>query len=170
MKLPATYLKDKKNIHVIIETPYKSRNKFNFDKSTGLFKYKKTLPAGMAFPCDFGFIPRTTGEDGDPLDALLIMDELTYPGCLVECRLIGVIKATQVEKDGREIRNDRFITVPLYSTEYDDIKDVKDINKNKINHIVSFFKNYNEKEHKQFKLVSILGAASAHALLKKSGK
>src|SRR3954465_7884573 len=112
MKFPKAYSKDKSYVNVIIETPYKSRNKFDYDKETGLFRLRKVIPTGMEFPCDMGFIPGTKGEDGDPLDALLLMDELTYPGCLVECRLLGVITAEQSEPGKPTKRNDRFMAVP----------------------------------------------------------
>jgi inorganic pyrophosphatase len=168
MKLPPTYSKDKKTIHAIIETPCKSRNKFDLDQKSGLFKFKKTLPDGMAFPCDFGFIPGTLGEDGDPLDILILMNETTFPGCLVECRLIGCIKAEQTEKKGKKVRNDRFIAVPSNARDYDHIKDAADINKNKLDAIVSFFENYNSQENKLFKLIEILNAKKAHKVLKKS--
>src|SRR5437868_13766017 len=130
MQLPQTY-NENKDLNIIIETPYKSRNKFAYDPQSGLFRLKKVIPSGLEFPCDMGFISDTKGEDGDPLDALILMDEITYPGCLIECRLLGVIKATQKNKEGKKIRNDRFITVPAMMVEYDHLKHIDDVNKNK---------------------------------------
>jgi inorganic pyrophosphatase len=167
VKLPATYSKDNKTLRVIIETPSGSRNKYTFDKNTKLFKLKKVIPGGMEFPCDMGFLPKTKGEDGDPLDALVLMDDITYPGCLIECRLVGAITAEQKDTKGKVIRNDRYILVPEVMKEYDHIKKIKDINKNKIDALVSFFENYNKKENKEFKLLKILDSESAHGLLKK---
>src|SRR5512142_3126073 len=95
---------------VIIETPRNSRNKYKFDEKTGRFKLSKVMPEGMMFPYDFGFIPKTEAEDGDPLDVLVLNDEPMFPGCELECRLVGVIKALQKEK-GKENRNDRLIAV-----------------------------------------------------------
>src|SRR5690349_21240815 len=83
--------------HVIIETPKGSHNKYDFDPKLGLFALGGVLPEGMSFPYDFGFIPSTLGEDGDPLDVLLLMDEPAFTGCLVRSRLIGVIAAKQTE-------------------------------------------------------------------------
>lgn len=168
MKFPQTYSKDKSLVNVIIETPYKSRNKFDYDTETGLFKLKKVIPTGMEFPCDMGFIPHTKGEDGDPLDALVLMDELTYPGCLVESRLLGVIKAMQKEKGEKAIRNDRFILVPGNMEEYDHLQDIKDLNESKVMAIADFFENYNEIEGKVFKLEGIGNSKEAHQLIKKS--
>ena len=114
-----------------------------------------------------GFIPHTKGEDGDPLDALVLMDELTYPGCLVESRLLGVIKATQKEKGEKEIRNDRFILVPANMKEYDHLQDIKDLNETKVKEIACFFENYNKAEGRKFTLREIADSKEAHKLLKK---
>jgi inorganic pyrophosphatase len=84
-------LDDKELIQVIIETPKSSRNKFAFDDDQKVFELKKVLPAGMTFPHDFGFIPSTKAEDGDPTDVLVLIDEPAYPGCLIKCRPIGII-------------------------------------------------------------------------------
>jgi inorganic pyrophosphatase len=72
-----------KSIQVIIETPKGSRNKYAFDHKQKVFQLKKVLPAGMAFPYDFGFVPSTKAEDGDPVDVLVLMDEPAFPGCLL---------------------------------------------------------------------------------------
>ncbi len=79
-------------VHVVIETPRGSRNKYKFEPKLGSMKLNKVLPAGMEFPYDFGFVPGTRAEDGDPIDVLLLMDEQVFPGCVVESRLIGVIE------------------------------------------------------------------------------
>jgi inorganic pyrophosphatase len=168
MKLPEPYAKHH-YLNVIIETPYKSRNKFEYDKESGLFRLSKVIPAGLEFPCDMGFIPHTKGQDGDPLDALILMDEITYPGCLVACRVIGVMKATQVEKK-KEVRNDRFFAVPAEMKEYDHLQDIKDLNSHKVKAIVNFFKNYNEQEGKEFRLLELAGPKDANDLIKKGVK
>lgn len=170
MKFPKAYTEDKKCVNVVIETPYKSRNKFAYDKDTGMFKLSKVIPTGMEFPCDMGFIPHTEGEDGDPLDVLILMDELTYPGCLVECKIIGVIKATQTKKGETTERNDRFVAVPANMQEYNYLKHIKDLNKSKLQSIICFFENYNKREDKEFKLLDILDAKKAHGILKKYKK
>ena len=76
---------DKKDgiLQVIVETPKGSRNKFAFDPDQGIFALKKVLPAGMVFPYDFGFLPQTIADDGDPIDVLLLMDEPAFTGCAV---------------------------------------------------------------------------------------
>jgi inorganic pyrophosphatase len=84
---------DQKQLHcrAVIETPKNRRNKFDYDPESNLFKLAGLLPEGMMFPFDFGFIPSTLGEDGDPLDVMVIMDEPAHVGCLLDVRIIGVI-------------------------------------------------------------------------------
>ena len=99
-------------LNVIIETPKGSRNKFKYNEDHGLFMFDKALPIGQSFPFDFGFLPSTIGEDGDPLDALVLTHEPTFVGCLVVSKLLGVIEANQTA-DGKTNRNDRFVAVPI---------------------------------------------------------
>src|SRR5947209_380551 len=88
--LKATNPSDKQLVRVVIETPKGSRNKFAFNEEERVFELKKVLPSGMVFPYDFGFLPSTKAEDGDPLDVLVLMDEPAFPGCVLACRVIGV--------------------------------------------------------------------------------
>src|SRR6202011_5737251 len=97
-------------VQVVIETPKGSRNKYAFDPEQKVFELKKVWPAGMTFPYDFGFIPSTKAEDGDPTDVLVLMDEPAFPGVLVKCRVIGVIEGEQGKKKNRQ-RNDRIVGV-----------------------------------------------------------
>src|SRR4051812_50183417 len=101
-----TFDKESGDLNVVIETPKGSRNKFDYDPKKDLFKLGGVLPAGAVFPFDFGFIPRTMGEDGDPIDVLVLMDEPAFTGCLVVARLIGGVdagpNAKKREKAGHE--------------------------------------------------------------------
>ena len=105
---------DKKTdaLQVIIETPKGSRNKYAFDEGQGVFLLKKVLPAGMAFPYDFGFVPSTRAEDDDPVDVLVLMDEPAFVGCLLQCRIIGIIEGEQGKKKEHE-RNDRIVAIEM---------------------------------------------------------
>src|SRR4026208_1085470 len=102
------FAEDGKTINVIVETPKGSRNKFAFDEKQKIFQLKKVLPVGMAFPYDFGFVPSTNAEDGDPVDVLVLMDEPAFPGCLLKCRCVGIIEGEQGKKKKPE-RNDRIV-------------------------------------------------------------
>ena len=146
-KIPAIY---KGFVNVIIETPRGCQNKFDFDPKLAVFTLSKTLPMGTVFPFDFGFIPQTLGEDGDPLDILVIMDEPAYPGCLIHSRLLGVLEARQEDKKGTKIRNDRLVAVSNCSILYENIKNIDDLNKSMVKEIENFFMDYNKHEGKKF--------------------
>src|SRR6202023_2566845 len=140
---------DKETIQVIIETPKGSRNKFAFDDEQKVFELKKVLPAGMTFPHDFGFIPSTKAEDGDPVDVLVLMDEPAFPGCLLKCRIVGIIEGEQGKKKGKE-RNDRIVAVEQENHSYAHVKHVDDMGKRFVREIEEFFVNYHELMGKKY--------------------
>ena len=160
--------KRKETIDIVIETPKGCRNKYAYDAELKTFRLKKILPAGAVFPFDFGFIPGTKGEDGDPLDVLVIMDEPAYPGCFGECRIIGSLKAKQTERDGRVEENDRLIAVSVVSTSYSEVRSLKDINKNVLDEIEHFFISYNQQAGKKFETGGWTNADEAMLLIKKA--
>src|SRR5579883_2090656 len=75
------------HLNVIVDTPRGSRNKYKYDEQYNIFRLQHILPVGMTFPYDFGYLPSTRGDDGDPLDVLVMVDEATFAGCLVSARL-----------------------------------------------------------------------------------
>lgn len=152
-------------LNIIIETPKGSRNKFNFDTRLDLFKLKKILPAGAVFPFDFGFVPETLGDDGDPLDVLLLIEEPVFSGCLVPARLVGVIEAMQI-KDRRKERNDRLIAIANKSEVFGNVASLADLNPKFLEQIEHFFISYNQIEGKQFKPLKRSGPKSAARLIK----
>ncbi len=158
MNLPA--FNPKGNLNVIIETPKGSRNKYNFDPKLGIFKLKKILPAGAVFPFDFGFVPRTLGEDGDPLDVLLLMEEPAFAGCLVSSRLIGVIEANQIRKNDSH-RNDRLIAIADKAELFSNVTSVADLNSEYLEQIEHFFISYNQIGGKQFRPLKRSGPNAA---------
>ena len=161
--------KDGKALNVVIETPRGSRNKFKYDEDLKAFKLKSVLPAGASFPYDFGFVPGTKGEDGDPLDVLVLMDEPAFAGCHISCRLIGVIEAKQTE-DGDTYRNDRLVAVANDAHNYRELRSINDVSKNLLDELVHFFKSYNEMNGKEFELVGFHAAQAAHSLVDKATK
>jgi inorganic pyrophosphatase len=154
-------------VHVIVETPRGKRNKYHYDPELNAFRLKKVLAAGFAFPYDFGFIPGTEADDGDPLDVLLLMDEPAYPGCIVEARLIGVLEAEQKE-EGETIRNDRLVAVAKESLEHARIESLQDMSRALLDQLEHFFKSYNEAEGKQFTLLAARGPKRAMEVLEES--
>jgi inorganic pyrophosphatase len=157
-----------KLLNVIIETPAGSQHKYAFDEKTGLFRLKKTLPMGSVFPFDFGFIPGTKGEDGDPLDILVIMERPVFPGCLLECRVLGIMTATQQHKHEDPVRNDRLVGVSATSPLYHNLEKIRDLNKELRKEIEHFFENYNREEGKVFKVKDWLDEDEAWKMIHKS--
>jgi inorganic pyrophosphatase len=147
----ATWDSDTKDLTVVIETPKGSRNKFDYDEELGVFKLANVLPEGANFPNEFGFIPSTHGEDGDPLDVMVLLDQPTSVGCVLTARLIGVIEADQTEEDGTSCRNDRLVAVATHAHVHGEIKSLKELDKKIVDEIEHFFIDYNEMRGKKFK-------------------
>jgi inorganic pyrophosphatase len=157
-------------LNVVIETPKGSRNKYAYDDDLGLFVMKGVLAVGHSFPFDFGFIPKTTGGDGDPLDVLILMDEPAFAGCLIRARLVGVIEAEQTELDGKVEKNDRLIAVASNSHVHQDIKSINDLNEILIDEIEHFFVSYNQAKGKKFKSLGRFAARKAKNLVEEGMK
>jgi len=149
----------------IIETPKCCRNKFKYDPETNLFKLGGLLPEGMMFPFDFGFIPSTLGDDGDPLDIMVLMDAPSQVGCLIDVRIIGIIQAKQTENGDTE-QNDRLLGVAIHSYEHQDIRTINDVNKTLLSQVEAFFVSYNKQRGKQFKVTGIGGPRKAIRFIK----
>src|SRR6476660_7414172 len=115
---------DEKYIYVVVETPRGSTCKLEFDTKLRVFTLAKPLMAGLSYPYDWGFIPSTKAEDGDPLDVLVIHDAQTYPGVVLRCRPVGVLGVEQKNK-GKKERNDRVFAVPDRSPLETDLKDIR---------------------------------------------
>jgi inorganic pyrophosphatase len=154
-------------VHVIIDTPKGNRNKFSWSEKWKLFEMSGVLPAGAIFPFDFGFIPRTRGGDGDPLDVLVLMDEPGTVGCLVRTRLLGVIEAEQTE-EGETSRNDRLIGVAVKSRIDSDYKTLDDLSEKLVDEIEHFFVSYNAAKGKKFEPLGRFGPERARQLVKQS--
>ena len=156
---------DSGEVNAVIETPQGSRNKYKYHDARRLFQLSGVLPAGAVFPFDFGFVPSTLGEDDDPLDVLVLMDEPAFAGCLVPSRLIGIIEAEQTEKD-ETTRNDRLIAVAANSHNHRDVRSLDDLNRNLIEEIQHFFVSYNTIKGKQFRPLGQSGPDRAEQLVK----
>jgi inorganic pyrophosphatase len=155
---------------VVIETPKGSHNKYGFNPERGTFELKGVLPEGMSFPYDFGFLPSTLGDDGDPLDVLLLMDQPAFPGCVVASRLIGVIEAEQTEKNGETDKNDRLLAIPCKARKYEETRSVKDLEAQLLDEIKAFFLSYNHIRGKKFKVVGLHGPKRAEELVREGMK
>jgi inorganic pyrophosphatase len=158
--LPPHDAEDAGVLQVIIETPKGSRNKYAFNPDQRIFELKKVLPVGMAFPYDFGFVPSTIAEDGDPVDVLVLMDEPAFTGCLLRCRLIGIIEGEQGKKKDCE-RNDRIVAVEEENHSYAHVKHIKDLGKKFVNELEAFFVNYHELSGKEYRILDVRGPKEA---------
>ena len=162
-RLPAR--DDEGRLLAVIESPQGSRNKLKYDPKLGSFKVSHSLPAGMSFPFDFGFIPGTRGEDGDPMDVLILMDAPAYPGCVVPITLLGVIEAEQRDDGESAVRNDRLIAIAEGATERGTPAGLKDLDDQLLDQIEAFFANYNRLRGSVFKPLARRGAGTASRLL-----
>ena len=166
-KLPHKLDADRATCRVMVETTKGRRSKLDYDKKSGVFRLKSLLPEGMSFPLDFGFVPSTSCDDGDPLDAMVLADEAIPTGTLLDVRLIGVIEAEEVE-DGRTERNDRLITVSCISRLYADLENIADLEKRFTDNLIQFWTNKNHIEGKEFKCIGVRGPRQAIALIEKN--
>lgn len=152
--------KKKKQCRVVIETPKGRRNKFDYDPKLDVFMLGGLLPAGLSFPFDFGFVPSTLAQDGDPLDVMVLMDEPAHVGCVLEVRLLGLIEAEQTE-DGKTTENDRLIAAAVHSYNHQDLQSIGDVSKSLLEQVEEFFISYNKSRGKKFKVKGTHGASSA---------
>jgi inorganic pyrophosphatase len=118
-----TFTKDG-DVHVVVETPRNSRAKFAYDPKLKAFTLTKSLLTGLTYPHDWGFVPSTKADDGDPIDIMLIHDAATFPGLVVACRVIGILQIEQ-KSNGNTEGNDRLFGVPRRSHSEQGLHDVR---------------------------------------------
>jgi inorganic pyrophosphatase len=136
-------------INVLIEIPAGSKNKYEYDKELQAFALDRVLFASVQYPFDYGFIPNTLADDGDPLDGLVIMDQPTFPGCVIAARPIGMLEMI----DGGD-RDEKILCVPAADPRYAEVKSLKDIAPHRLEEIAEFFRTYKNLERK---VTEILG-------------
>ncbi len=163
---------DAELLNVVIEAPKGSRNKFDFDPERGLFYVGGVLPAGAVFPYDFGFIPATLGDDGDPVDIMVLTDDgsQAFAGCLITTRLLGGIKAEQGKPGEKSERNDRLIGVMHKSREYGKARSIDDVPVEIMEDIEHFFRSYNMAKGIEFRPLGRCGPQEARELLEAGRK
>jgi len=153
-------------IYVLVEIPEGSQNKYELDKKFNMFVLDRVLHSPLHYPTDYGHIPSTLCEDGDPLDAMVLVTEPTFPGCIIRARPIGVIEM----EDERGV-DDKILAVPLDDPRFDHVKDISDISEHILKEIIHFFEMYKALEpNKWVKVKGWFGAEKAKELIKKSIK
>ncbi len=138
---------DKDGLNVIIEIPMLSRVKYELDKDTGMIKYDRVLYSPMHYPANYGFVPQTLWDDGDPLDVLVLGAEPLVPGCLVEARPIGVLDM----EDGGE-GDAKVLAVPTADPRWRNTKDISDLEPHYLEEISHFFTVYKDLQKKKVKV------------------
>ena len=130
-----------RSIDVVVEIPRGSRNKYEFDHEAGVFRLDRRLFSATNYPADYGFVPETLAEDGDPLDVLVLLEEPTFPGCLIKCRAIGMYRMTD-EAGG----DDKVLCVPVSDPRLEHLRDINHLPKFDRLEIEHFFQVYKELE------------------------
>lgn len=145
-------------VTAVIEIPFGSRNKYELDKESGLMKLDRVLYSAVHYPGDYGFIPRTLHEDGDPLDVLVLVKEETFPGCMIDVRPIGVLRMLD-----RGEPDDKILGVPLRDPYYEEFFDIADLPQHQLKEVEHFFHSYKDLEGKR---VQILGWEKSHEAMR----
>ena len=130
-------------INVLIEIPGGSKNKYEFDKDMNSFALDRVLFASVKYPYDYGFVPNTLADDGDPLDGMVMMDEPTFPGCVIAARPIGMLLMI----DGGD-RDEKILCVPAEDPRYNEVKSLRDVSPHRLEEIAEFFRTYKNLEKK----------------------
>jgi inorganic pyrophosphatase len=151
-------------VPVIVETARGARSKLEWDAGLGMLRLTKVLPAGFTFPLNFGSIPGTRADDGDPLDIMLFMSDSVPAGTLVAARPIGVLEAEQIEK-GKAERNDRLFGVAAEATEHRAVRSMKGIEARQRRELERFFQAYNSEAGREFRPLGWFGPKRAWALI-----
>jgi inorganic pyrophosphatase len=128
----------------VIEIPSGSRNKYELDKATGLLRLDRVLYSAVHYPGDYGFIPRTLHEDGDPLDVLVLVKEQTFSGCLIDVRPIGVLKMLDKGEP-----DDKILALPRHDPYHDEWFDIADLPSHQLKEVEHFFASYKDLEGKR---------------------
>jgi inorganic pyrophosphatase len=157
---------DKEHIHAVVETPRGSTCKLDFDAELKVFTLAKPLMTGLTYPYDWGFIPSTRADDGDPLDVLIIHDSQTYPGVVLRCKPIGVLEVLQRSK-GKEERNDRIFAVPDRSPLEADLADVRHLPSRAVQELEQFFHATNALQDKELEFLGWRGPDHSVKLIRK---
>lgn len=153
-------------VNVIIETPSGSKDKYELDKKTGLIKLDRVLETSFQYPGNYGFIPQTLCDDGDPLDVILLTHSSLYPGVLVKVRPVGML--SMIDNGDHD---EKIIGVPADDPRFKEIKNIRDVPKAFLDEIKHFFERYKDlKKGSVVKIGDWSNARSAKAYIKKDIK
>jgi inorganic pyrophosphatase len=157
---------DDEHVFAVVETPRGSTCKLDFDPDLRVFTLAKPLMAGLAYPYDWGFIPSTVAQDGDPLDVLVIHNAQTYPGVVLRCKPVGILEVEQ-KHEGKKERNDRVFAVPDRSPLESDLTDVRHLPSRAREELEQFFLATNALEDKELEFLGWRGPSRAIKTIKR---
>lgn len=144
-------------VNVVIETPKGSKNKYEISKQFNIIKLDRVLHSSVIYPLAYGLIPSTFYDDNDPVDAMVLISEPTFPGCVIEARPIGILK--MIDEAGKD---DKVLTVAVGDPRYAEINELEDISKHYLDEITEFFKTYKSlEENKATDVIGWEGKAAA---------
>lgn len=147
-------------VTVIVEIPKGSRNKYEMDKATGRIHLDRMLFSAVHYPTDYGFIEHTLGGDGDPLDALVLVNEATFPGCVIEVRPVGVFHMSDDKGEDEKV-----LTVPVSDPYWNQIRTLSEVQPHLLREIEHFFTIYKDLEGKSVVIKGWEDEANARALI-----
>ena len=150
-------------VYAVIEIAKGSRNKYEYDKDMEAFALDRVLYSPFHYPAEYGIIPKTLYDDGDPMDIIVLMDEPTFPGCVIETRPIGIMRMI----DGDD-NDDKILGVPVNDPRCNDIKDINNVPEALLNEISHFFKEYKYLEGKTTEVLGWENAEKAFEAIKHS--
>jgi inorganic pyrophosphatase len=130
-------------VYAVVEVPKGSRNKYEYSKSAGVIKLDRVLYSPLHYPGDYGFIPQSFYGDGDPLDILVMMNEPTYPGCVIEARVVGMLRL--IDKGDAD---DKVLAVPATDPQFEEVHKLADVPKHFLREVEHFFLIYKQLEGK----------------------
>ena len=126
-------------VYVVVEVPKRSRNKYEYDKSAGVIKLDRVLYSSLHYPGDYGFIPRTYHDDGDPMDILVMVNEPSFPGCVIEARPIGLFRMSDKGES-----DDKILAVPSTDPNFKGYRKLEDIPQHFLSEVSHFFSVYKD--------------------------
>lgn len=136
-------------INTVIEIPKGSRNKYEYDKDMEAFALDRVLYSSVVYPADYGFIPQTVYDDGDPMDIMVLMEQPTFPGCVIASKPIGIMGMI----DGGD-KDYKILAVPVDDPKFKDINDISDVPSHILDEIAEFFKTYKNLEGKKVEVLN----------------
>ena len=143
-------------VYVVVEIPKRSRNKFEYDEEGGFLKLDRVLYSSLHYPGDYGFIPRTLYDDGDPMDILVQTNEPTFPGCVIEARPVGIFRMHD-----KGVPDDKILAVPATDPLFDGTQELEDIPPHFLQEVAHFFSVYKDLQHVRVETIKWEGREAA---------